>query len=469
MTNLPKPLFTALLLCAMITSWCQETWMHEGRYNLNNDSLVQVIRDNASNELSQLEDATDYYKPFVKAARDEVLKRLEEGHYVQNDSLEDRLQRIFRVLCTANQFEFTSVLLINDHPNINAGVNVIGIFEFSIGMMVQVKNDDELAMVVAHELAHHMNYHAADVIYDFYNLEVGEIHRKEFARILQGRGTLKGLKAMQSASYELRKNRRERELIADSLAVVYLQAAGFSAEAGVRILPRLGYHYLDDAPAGNQLIYTLFSPKYPPRNYWLSPRLPAYDREPLGLYHRDSIATHPDLEERLVQMDHMLGSSEASGAGNDMTHVTLQGYREIVKGAYSSRNYEACLYLALLAHREYPEDPLFTAIIAHVFLHLDQSRYDSNPESNIYMFLDYYTMNLSENLKEVNAFLHNLKGEELLEVGYHFLNNPATFDPACEEHYWLLYHYAELTHREGIATQIKTMYESRFPEGLYKF
>lgn len=466
MTYLTKPIVTLLIFGVCFTSWCQNmTWEMEGRY-AKVDSLIDAIDFNTFNELNQLGFSTRYYKPYVKSAKEHVLQKLYGGHYIRKDTLERKLSAVFKRLCQANGFDFTPVILIEDNPTLNAGVNVIGVFQFTLGLMTLVQNDDELAMVVAHELAHHMSFHVADAIYDFHHLDIEAIHYNEFKKIVNGRGTMKGLKSMQSVSYELQKNRRNRELEADSLGMIYMEAAGYSSMRGVAVLPRLGYHYLDEESSGRSVLQALFSAKYPPRDYWFKERMPTFKKKPIGLYDQDSISSHPDMEVRLKRTQDLIVRLD-SLPGPALSELSQANCLELVKGAYTSREYEACLYLALKAHLKYPDNPFYTTVIGRVFLDLNKSLNNNNLESNIHMFVDYYTLNLSENLKEVNAFIYNLTGEELLEIGYHFINNSAIFNPACQEHYLLLLRYAQLTHRETIASKVKTMYESQFAETLY--
>lgn len=431
-------------------------------YSMADDTLVNAIMDNAANELVQLDMSTKYYKPYIREAREVVLSRLEHGHYVKNDSMETNLKRIFNQICTANELELLPVILISDDPFVNAGVNIIGVFEFTMGLLTQVRTEDELAWVVGHEIAHHMNYHAAEVIYDFYNLDVEELQTKEFTRIVQGRGTLEGLKAMQSATYTLQRNRRNREILADSLAMVYLKQAQFDFRGGAAILSQMGYRYLNQEPSGYAVLQGLFSPKYPPMGYWFEPRLPAYDRHPGGFFNKDSVATHPDLQDRLSRLQLVLQLKD-SLPERPMQYGPNGIFSQLVESAYSSNSFEACLYLALLGRLRYPEDPFYTTKIGQIFLDLYEAKDDRNSGDPIYRYVDYFTLNLSGNLKEVNAFLYNLQPQEYLEIGYHYLNNPSTFNPWSETHYLLLIRYCELTGRHKIAEQVKKMHADHFP------
>jgi hypothetical protein len=62
--------------------------------------------------------------------------------------------------------------------------------------------------------------------------------------------------------------------------------------------------------------------------------------------------------------------------------------------------------------------------------------------------------------------LHNISTKDLGELAFHFLNNPAHFNPEDRNHYYLLWRISDLTYRKELADEIKGKFRERFKSNI---
>lgn len=444
------------------------------RYNKESKALIQQIKENTKTELDKLTLATrPIYSSHLVETKNYQIERIKDEAYFRSDSLEEMVVEVANRIIEANQLNIINpIFLINHEPYAQALTYMNGVFEVSIGLFSVIENKDQLAFVLAHELVHNVEYHVANAVFEAYESDIEKTVINEFSRIRNGNGTLEGLKVMQAKSYSLFEVSRTNEIISDTLGLAYMSKVGFDVKEAQPILSAMGYRYMESDHSVEHLLDQLFRKQYPLKAFWLDKGLNIYSKRPdvLFVFDTDSISTHPDMEVRIQNLVKATGDDYSKPLNLNSIH-DLERLKCVIDGAYSARQYDVCLYLSLFLLAQdsslQRNDSFLVSAICKVFLGLHKAKYDNLISNHFSMYVDRYTVDYTDDLRQINWFLHNLTLEELAEVGYQFLNKPVNFDMANEENYWLLYQFSDLTKRENVAEKIKDSYQEKFPGGRY--
>jgi len=188
--------------------------------------------------------------------------RREYGVYLESPALRSYVERVGSALAARGErpglvFHFE----ILDSPIINAFALPGGFVYVTRGMLEWLSSEDELAMVLGHEIGHVTARHGAARISTLYAAQYGSLVGAIISpRTFYNYNDLIGL-AMQVA---LSKYSREQESQADELGVAYAVACGYNPDAGIRVMEILQWlqgrepgvverWFLSHPPAGERI------------------------------------------------------------------------------------------------------------------------------------------------------------------------------------------------------------------------
>ena len=161
--------------------------------------------------------------------------QIERGAPIVTGPVENWVQRIGARLAANSEKEFNYTFHVIDSPQINAFCLPGGHIFVYTGLRKIIKNDDELAAVLAHEITHAEEHHYA----------------KQYAKsskrgaILGAVSIFAGLPGIASSALGIldfsmsQKYSREHEYEADREGLLRMKRAGFKPEAMVSVLQRL--------------------------------------------------------------------------------------------------------------------------------------------------------------------------------------------------------------------------------------
>jgi predicted Zn-dependent protease len=233
------------------------------RYAIGLSLLAALLLASAVNAADSKEKLAGFYIDQYMLGREVILFA---------PGLEDRVSQIADRLKKANSLDPDFRVRLLNNPVANAYASPGGFLYVTTGLVELSKSDDELAGAISHELAHVVQHHyfaeweaiskkteryeryadiagfivsvgAAWVIGPPKGSSFGDV----FARVDEGvvikvvanaaLATIGGLVLMSSLTgYE-----RERELEADSLAIIYTERAGYNPRALIALLKRLAF------------------------------------------------------------------------------------------------------------------------------------------------------------------------------------------------------------------------------------
>lgn len=337
------------------------------------------------------------------------------------------MQQYFQKDCSANKnYQFDSIkLYINRSIVANAACYGEGTILINLGLFLWVNNDDELALVIAHEIAHQLLKHSDSKIEksitmftsDEFKEELKNIKKADYGKFDRFRKLMKGL------TIESGKHSTYKESEADSLGVVLIKNAGFNEMKAAIILLKLDK--VDDLFTSDKLYklkhflqqtsVDLSSLTVKPKYNGLSSVTVTMNADK----DLDSIKTHPDCIKRY---EIIAGKNNAAvfncctALNNLYADYKEKSMLEIVRYAYENNSIGLCVHLCIFAlHNNY--NP---AIYNH-FLSLCFSKlYYKDKHLERFNVVNAYA-NSGTNLKELQDFLFQASSADLEILAAYFL------------------------------------------------
>ena len=436
------------------------------RYDGDDTELVDQVFSNAEQEIAKLDEQTSFYKSFILDTRDYILDNIENGFYLKHDSLSLLVNELAAEILDDNLLHLDNpIFLIKSSAFPNARSLMINVFEMDVALFATLDSKDELAFVLAHELAHQLKYHVAErIVLDMEYDPEGKL-RSEMHRVIKGVTSSERLSEAQKAMYAYRDGMRKMELQADSLAIIYIQQSGYSTKKGIQSLTKLGYNACTSEVAMERLFLRLFTSRFKPKPQWFVKSLPMQSKQQSQflIYKTDSLESHPHLEARIKALELTVQDSVST---NEL--IVNDVWREVIWSGYEQRQFDLTLFYLLIYIDQKGHDSFSGTMFGSLLYDLYWARFDDTPENNIYQYVNYRTPGYTEELRFVNNVLHHMTKEDYLMTGFMLLSNREVFDRTNEEHYYLLYHFASLLQENAIADQLKTMYFKQFEQAKYK-
>lgn len=172
--------------------------------------------------------------------------------------INERVENIFKkIVAVCDRQDLVYTIRVIDEDEMNAFSLPGGYVYLNKGLIDRVENDDQLASVIAHEVAHIVAKHSMKRLQGAYGATalLG-------AAILSGNGALAAGVDLASSSL-LFQNSREDEFESDKLAVKYMRLAGYDPSQVKAMLGKLLEHQAKQPP--RPLMYWRTHPYLPQR------------------------------------------------------------------------------------------------------------------------------------------------------------------------------------------------------------
>lgn len=324
------------------------------------------------------------HEVFVEAYADRTtgLKTgVRDGTYLFRKEIQGGLEEIFQEIIDANGLPVEPLVLLGRSPVVNASSYGDGIFVINIGLLESLATREELAFVMAHELAHDQLLHLRSRLLKRAAIqaetEALRHNRRAFRRRMRREGVGSIMADLRKVVYEQHRHGRANELSADSLAMHYLRSTKISRSVAARSLEnfeRKNYFSLDP----DEVKRLLNTAEYPFKSSWIKPPATMFggsfgkvaEPDSTAFWQQDSIATHPDLPQRKARLAELL--TEAPIVNTDTTG-RVHGYldparREIVSSYLDAQMTAHTLVLALKQLAAFGPDDYYFAVTANALL-----------------------------------------------------------------------------------------------------
>jgi len=283
---------------------------------------------------------------FWEERRSDVLENIEDSLYIFDPGVELGLKKILTNIYTANpevnplDFRF----FIDASPIPNASCYGNGIFVINNGLFSIIDNDDELAFIICHEIAHYQLKHNDLSIEEYYqkyksdntNKRVNDIAKNKYGKFNKAR------KLLEDINYDLGQKSRKAEIEADSLGLQLFLKTNYNPSAAGSILQKLDFEEKAMLNKPIAIKAYLGTVNYPFKDNWLKAgNNKLFDLDASANDYKmdaDSIKTHPDIPKRIELINKSLpNATDEIGmlVANDLKkksnlnnlQITLDNYR----------------------------------------------------------------------------------------------------------------------------------------------
>jgi hypothetical protein len=342
-----------------------------------------------------------------------------------------------------------------------------GTLGFTLSLLARMENEDQVAFILCHEIAHYHSEHSVTDLKELARLNYDkELKRKidEVKKNPYGKYT-RLTEIFKSMGLSLSKHGRLHEFEADSLGFAYFSAMPYDHRQASRVM-----EILDSALIPMDIHLIDFKKHFDFRDYpfktsWLKyVKSSTWHAPPIE---DDSMETHPDCKRRAVALDRQQQrlereSSSAPTAGR-VPWITVKSQFEMIHSDYHFKNYGRALFRALLLADRYPANVYLQAIIGKSLYQLFV--YQRNHELG--KVLELPDPRFPENYDRFLSFIHSLRLMELSSLAYHYMATRPAVSFEDEEFLYALWLCSTLQVSKLSPDKVKEEYTERFPRGKY--
>lgn len=380
---------------------------------LETEHYVDAVENQLKHDILNIDHVykKDIKKIFTKRAN-HLISIAENGHYYGNELLLQKIDSIGQLLISSNKIRnYKNVhWLINKTANPNACCFGEGTIMLNLGLISQLKNLDQVAFVMAHELAHYHLDHVNKSILDYVEFGNSKSTKKKIKSASrnkdQGREELIAL--LNEKSISNAQHSRSFELETDALGYQFYINAGFpsnEALAAVKTLKEVDSGKY--AAADYQNIFGDLEDVWNPD--WMVSKLSGLSLVKPSEEELELFRTHPKIDQRVNQLLDLGAKEIETKLDEDWCDLNLQLDLEVLEYLYMYENKFGAFILSTQLHEKYPKNLFAKSILANCLLDIIIAReeyYFSNlvPAPNIKM---------SEQGFDAATFLNNISLKEL--------------------------------------------------------
>ncbi len=402
----------------------------------------------------------------------DLKKNIKSGYFIFDDTLQQLVNSTLNRLVKTNQLseQTERYILLADDVSRSAMCYGKGIFIVNVGLLACIDNEDQLAFVMAHEMAHDELRHVRDKILMEKNVRLRAKSKEYLRRVFNYNKDIdiEEIEEFRSIAYNVMRYSRTIEEQADSLGLVYLANAGYNRQGAIELLELLKDDHKPKYEIGVDFFLPFDSPQYPFQSHWLNEKLSIFSasrKEGTNVFSYDSLQTHPELERRqehLAKADfhgYKNVAHDNSKTGIDLAEM------QVIQSALRAGKFDQTLYFAMQMLKKYPRNTFIVSRIGAALLYSLQAK-DKNVLSSI---VSPYTQTYNEEMRLMNNFLFNLERKEIGEVAYHFLKRADYFNPNEKSHYFILWKICDLTYRYDEKNKLAKLYSNKFEKDISTF
>jgi len=437
------------------------------------DEINQRLKEGISTIKSK--EFKKFYKKVYKERAAYLRNAFVGKEYLADSKLNNLVRSLLEKICQANGIQNpVSHLLISRSMEVNARYSGEGTMIINLGLINKCTTKEELAFTIGHELAHHFLGHSYKALQETAELFYGKTIKEEIGKTIRlgnGEESLEQqLELLKKQVYTQSRYSRKAELQADSLSYLYMKNANFDMSRVINVFSifesahELKYH-------SKIKLDSIFDfATYPFKGKWLiedEVSLKSQDQS-IGLINRDSTRSHPDFAIRKkALLNYVQLSAELEKSNEDkvnvMNEIGLLTDLEAINSYIHFNQLGTCFYYVLQLRTIRPEYiEYLDKTLAYLFVEL----YKSRKNHTFGIAVENVSNFGPEDSKGTIVFLNNLRISEIVNIGYHFLNNKNVFNQQYKDHYRLLWQICGYLRKTTIQEQLEKRYMAIFNKAL---
>jgi len=358
-----------------------------------------------------------------KAKIDAELRLIDERVILLEGALYERVNSIFLKILKSNpSLPSDSRLVLFRDNSFNAFTMGEHVIFVNVGLLNSVQNESQIALVLAHELAHNSLNHSESSLVQSVLLETDQALKSEIKTIAKNQyGQVTELnKLLVPRIMESKEVSRKHEFSADSLGFIYMKNAGYIVKEAFTLFPVMEKQSKNVA---EPIVFTtLFHFDIFPE---LQVKSEEYEREgSLGTFKKDTsmvayLASHPydrDRFMKLTKLENVDTVFEHYQPKKEVTELNTIANKENIKTAFRLRNLTDVIYLSFRRLELIPTDT-FALISMTIALETLQFTKEKRLSGR---YLSLQDPSQPEDIDRMAAFLNALSPKECLDLATTF-------------------------------------------------
>jgi Zn-dependent protease with chaperone function len=348
-----------VLLMVFVNSFLNLQAQNLEENNAQIDEIKQQLIDQNLNFPSNLEltnSQNELYKKKHKQKIDAELKMLNSKSIIATGELYTKVNSIFdRIVKLNPEIPQNTRLVLYRSNDFNAFTMGDNIIFAHVGLLNDLKNEAQIALVLSHEIAHNTLHHVEESIVESIKNETDKTIEKEINGILKtSYGQVSALNALLLPRIlESREKSRSHEFEADSLGLMYLKNAQFNYSDALSMFHAMEKRSKNVSDSLNYKTYFHFQSL---------PSIETLDSEyvresSLGTFSKDEsklpyLATHPYDRERFYKLAKILNldttfSKYAPNYDENYKLLEQQVGIEMIQNSWANKNFSEVIYHSL--------------------------------------------------------------------------------------------------------------------------
>ena len=393
-------------------------------FNQSYVDLAKNILPNYQGEVKRQlkESLEDYRKNFIQ--------EIEENRFTFDSRFLDLANDILDELKQKNRLIPEDLkIIISKQTVLNAYCLPNGTLVLNMGLFYWLENEDQLAAIIAHEVAHKVLEHGIKSQVKYIEDNYSDKNRKIVKNIARDptKKSEKAFKLFKSQLYSNAKTRQQYEYEADSLSFEFIKNSKFDGSQ-ITSSMRLSIRYDTINPIGleNKIYKELFDlPMLPFKEKWL--QMEDFSQYNYDLYkekiNKDSVFSHPEMVLRIKKLENehpSLAGSTFKPASFGFKKLEKLAEINIVPNLIDLENYGYAIYICLLNIQKGNEIDNYKVRLGKGFNLVYQAR----KNYNLNRYLDRIDpKNHSESYQQFLNFMWNLKLDEYKIIAEYFSTN----------------------------------------------
>ena len=413
------------------------------------------------------------YSEIIKERNEDLVIEFENNELLDDTMLLNKCYTILNRLKESNPtYLFDSITLFINRSCIgNACCYGEGTLFVNLGLFLWMDNEDELALVVGHEIAHQLLSHSEKKIKQNIDLFSSDEFKAEIKSIKKSNDSkYKGIKALlKDMTVKTGTHSRYKESEADSLGAILIKNAGYDISRAAPSLLKLDSinnlytenNFYNVKNIFEKSVTADFAFVQKKKYNGLSNEVVTMNAEE----DVDTIRTHPDCRVRFNAIAKGLNISNnvncCSAINNSFRVIKERALVEIIRHEYEHGNLTRAIHQCLFAMQNGFTNPYFNYMISMSFSKI----YEAD------LVLEKFSVTntnakTGSTLKTLQDFIFNSSRENLLSVSAYFLNNAR--DKTTEEYFFASMMYKKAA-KFADANSAENTFKKMFPNSKYNY
>ncbi len=439
-----------------------EVSINENQINSYTEEIGAYLEKDISNLNKQHnKDLKKYYTNRVRR----LTYMAEEGHFYYEEKLKKQIEELGAKLIAANDIKNKNRInwVIHRTGNPNAACFGEGTLMLNLGLLSKMENLNQIAFIMAHELAHHHMNHVNKKMkkaVDFMNSD--ELKKKvKSASKDEAEAREELLNLLDENSLNQSKHSRANEIETDKIGYAFYIQAGFPAEQATEAMKILKHIDHGKYPTPN-LAKIFFSPEIEWNPKWTITKLSGLSLIKPSEAEIEKYRTHPDTDLRIEQLL-ALGSKESEeNTDAEWCKQTVGFDLEILKHSYEITDKFNALILSFQLYELNENNVFVKSLLGNVLCDIIVAKKNHKASS----FIPNPNTKMKDHVFEVATFLDNIPFSKLSKLVNVWINENIDFSHDNHEAIEALQIKLKYINGESIDS-VKSTFDSKYPNSPF--